>query len=119
MNIVYIEDDPNDATLVALYARAKQHNLVVVGRSSEAPKALADNPDLILIDLVLDQSREGYTIARDLRRQGCTQPIIAVTALATSQDQEECFTAGFTDILTKPYTIDQLAKVINHYTMPD
>ena len=116
MNILYVEDDPNDAELVALYARTTQHNLVVIAHSREVPSALADNPELILIDLVLDHAREGYTIARNLREQGYTQPIIAVTALATPNDQAECSSAGFTDILIKPYTISQLAQVISQYT---
>lgn len=116
MNIVYIEDDPNDAALVALYVRATQHNLVIAARGKEAQPALANNPDLILIDLLLEHTREGYTIARDLRSQGFTQPIIAVTGLATAQDQSECVSAGFTDILTKPYTINQLADMIDQYS---
>ncbi len=113
MNILYIEDDPNDAELVALYARARQHNLVVVAHSDEFQDAVVHDPDLILIDLILNHSREGYTLARNLREQGNTRPIIAVTALATSNDQAECHGAGFTDILTKPYTIHQLADVIS------
>ncbi len=115
MNILYIEDDPNDAELVALYARARQYNLVVVTHSSEFQDAVAHDPDLILIDLLLDHTREGYTIARNLRAQGNSRPIIAVTALATPHDQAECRNAGFTDILVKPYTIHQLADVINRY----
>ncbi len=116
MNILYIEDDPNDAELVALYARARQHNLVVVTRSDEFQGAVTSDPDLILIDLLLGQAREGYSIARCLREQGNTRPIIAVTALATSHDQAECRSAGFTELLIKPYTIHQLADVITRYT---
>ncbi len=116
MNILYIEDDPNDAELVALYARARQHHLVLVAHSAEFQDAVASEPDLILVDLLLDNAREGYTIARELRSQGNTRPIIAVTALATPNDQSECRRAGFTDILMKPYTIRQLEDVINRYT---
>ncbi len=116
MNILYIEDDPNDAELVALYARATQHNLVIVEHREEFQDAAAQDPDLILIDLLLDHARAGYALARDLRKQGNTRPIIAVTALATSLDQAECRSAGFTDILVKPYTIHQLAELISRYT---
>ena len=116
MNILYVEDNPNDAALVGLYARATQHNLILARRRDEAHSAMVNNPDLILIDLILAYAPDGFKIARELRKQGVTKPIVAVTALATHEDWIECQRAGFTDILTKPYTIHQLADIITKYT---
>jgi CheY-like chemotaxis protein len=116
VNILYIEDDANDAALVALYAQAKQHHLVIAAHSRDVPKLLGPDLDLILIDLILDHARVGYDIGRSLRSQGYTQPMIAVTALATAADEAECRSAGFNDVLTKPYTINQLAEVIAQYS---
>jgi len=116
MNIVYVEDNLDDARLVKLYVDSTEHNIVVATQKQEAEAALLQNPDLILLDIVLWHSREGHAFARDLRERGYSRPIVAITGLATRRDQDECHRAGFTEVLTKPYTINQLAEVIDRYS---
>jgi two-component system, NarL family, capsular synthesis sensor histidine kinase RcsC len=115
MNILYVEDEPSDAELVKLYIRSTPHSLVLANTSREARAAFSPALDLILVDVILEHGREGYTIAHELRERGYSGPLIAVTGLATAQDQLECRRAGFSDILHKPYTIHQLAEVIALY----
>ena len=115
MQILYIEDDPNDAQLVALYVRTTPHQIVTVTNTEDARSALEMSPQMILMDVMLNNTREGYHFARELRSQGYDRPMIAVTALSTAHDREECQQAGFTTVLTKPFTINQLARVISAY----
>jgi CheY-like chemotaxis protein len=115
MNILYIEDEPNDAQLVALYVNTTPHHLTIAANTQEARKAFADNPDLILVDVLLGAARDGYKLVRELHDQGCTRPIIAITALTTPRDVEECQAVGFDFVLHKPFTIEQLAAVIGRY----
>ena len=75
-----------------------------------------DSPDLILVDVMLGRTKDGFQFTRQIREQGFEQPIVAITALATARDLEECHQAGFNQVLTKPYTINQLADVIAQYT---
>ncbi len=115
MNILYLEDDWQDAELIALFTKATMHNLTIVSNLQQAQAAMAGNPDLILVDVMLGNTRDGYKFARNIRQQGIMLPLIAVTALATAKDQEDCQQAGFDHVLTKPYTINQLADVIGQY----
>src|SRR5690348_503695 len=101
MNIVYVEDNLDDALLVKLYIDSTDHKIVVATQTEEAKAALSHDPDLVLLDILLWYSRAGHDFARDLRQRGYTRPIIAVTGLATRRDQEECRRAGFTDMLIK------------------
>jgi len=117
VNILYVEDEPNDAQLVAMYVRSTPHELVLAHDTGEAEAALADQPGLIMLDLMLQHARAGFGFARELREQGYTQPIIAVTALATADDMEECRKSGFDDVLVKPFTISQLAEIIGRYAI--
>ena len=118
MNILYLEDEPQDAELVALYTRSATHQLTVASNIEEAQAALVDDPDLILVDVILGNTRDGYKFTQAIRRQGFDRPVVAITALATAQDMEDCRQAGFDQVLTKPFTINQLADVISRYT-PD
>lgn len=56
-------------------------------------------------------------LIRDMERDvGRRTPIIAVTARAMSHEREQCFEGGMDDFLTKPYTMDELRKVVFKWT---
>ncbi len=117
MNVLYVEDEPNDAQLVDLYIRTTPHRLTIAKNGAEARAAFAHQPDLILIDVWLGSARDGYTLIREFHAHGYTGPVIAVTALTTPKDIDDCQKAGFDDILHKPFLIEQLAAVIDKYAV--
>ncbi|MEZ4672113.1 MAG: response regulator [Anaerolineae bacterium] len=118
MKILHIEDDMNSARLVEMYVTSTHHEIVTVYNVHEAISVMeSDRPDLILLDLVLNGQRDGFSLVRDLRQQGFDLPIIAVTALSTRQDLRECNDVGIDHVLVKPFTIKQLAQVIQTYNV--
>jgi DNA-binding response OmpR family regulator len=117
MHILYVEDEPNEANLVERFLRAKKYDLILAASASEARQAVEGNqPDLILMDVMLGNTRDGFKLAREFRQQGFDGPMIAVTALTTAHDTEACQQAGFSDILHKPFTVEQLAEKIQRHT---
>jgi CheY-like chemotaxis protein len=82
------------------------------GQSGVA-EALENPPALILLDLMLP-SVSGWEVARRLREDPRTRavPIIAVSALARAQEREAAVHAGCDAYLTKPFTPDDLARLI-------
>ncbi|MCC6615548.1 MAG: response regulator [Anaerolineae bacterium] len=115
MKVLYLEDDPNDAHLVDLYVSASKHKLIPVQTVEQAWQAVAEDPQLILVDVILGTTRGGVDFARLLRGHGNRTPLVAVTALATDADVQEYRSAGFDDVLTKPFTITQLAQTITRH----
>ncbi len=116
MHILYIEDEPADAQLVERYIRLTPHQLTLASNVKEARTAIKEAPDLILVDILLERVRDGYDFVRELRAQGYTQPIIAVTALTLPQELERCRQAGVDEVLAKPYAIQQLVDLLNKYS---
>ena len=76
-------------------------------------EALQNPPALVLLDLMLP-SVSGWEVARRLREHPRTRgvPIIAVSALARTQEREAAVHAGCDAYLTKPFTPDDLARLI-------
>ncbi|MFZ2362240.1 MAG: response regulator [Anaerolineae bacterium] len=81
--------------------------------------ALAERPDLILMDLALPVL-DGYEATRLLKANpACAAtPIVAVTAHARAVDQERALESGCDAYISKPYSIRQLFELIEQFLPP-
>ncbi|MEB3213046.1 MAG: response regulator [Leptolyngbyaceae bacterium] len=75
--------------------------------------------DLIMLDIQLP-GISGTDLVRMLRTNplNASLPVIAVTALARKQDQEEILRAGCDRYISKPYMVDDLEALIGQYITP-
>lgn len=81
-----------------------------VGDGTQALEAVQQQPyDLIVVDLGLpDQS--GFDLAQQLRQQGITTPLLALTSQLEPEYQSHPQRHLFIDILEKPLTGDAIAS---------
>src|SRR5260221_10975023 len=108
MNILYVEDELLDAELVQRYMKTTSHHLVITHTLEEARDALQEAPDLILVDLVLHKAKSGYGFAQELRNQGYTQPIVAVSCIALPPDIWQCYHGGFAEGFAEHFPLHQI-----------
>ncbi|HET6396609.1 MAG TPA: response regulator, partial [Pseudoxanthomonas sp.] len=108
-----VEDDPTVAEVIASLLRAQGHR---VAHAPHGLAALADVAvarfDLALLDLDLP-GLDGLSLARQLRAQGFTSPLVAVTARADAEAEQLARAAGFEGFLRKPVTGEMLAAAID------
>lgn len=70
--------------------------------------------DIVLSDVNMPRLN-GYELARELRRSGCTTPIIGATANAMRGEEALCLAAGMTHCLVKPFTLRALFNYLAPY----
>jgi len=113
--ILLVDDDVRN--IFALTSALEQKGAVVeVGRNGlEALERLADvqDIDLVLMDIMMPEM-DGLEATRQIRKQPQWQrlPIIAITAKAMKDDQEQCLQAGANDYLAKPIDLDRLFSLM-------
>lgn len=108
MRLLLVEDEPRMARLLD---RGLQEEGYVVATAAEGPAALAmarsGRFDLILLDVMLP-GMDGFEVARRLRRDGDTTPILMLTARDSAPDIVQGLDLGADDYLTKPFSFEVL-----------
>ncbi len=110
--ILYIEDNPDNTTLVRRALEARGYKLINATNGIKGvAMAEAEEISLVLLDINLPDI-DGYEVARRLRanekRELTTVPIIAVTANALKGDAQRALEAGCDVYMSKPINIREL-----------
>ena len=83
---------------------------------SAGAKLVEERPDLILLDFLMPEL-DGFEFSRFVRQDPRFKnvPIIAVTGLKTELDRSRIKEAGVNDVLSKPFTAEDLIEKINYF----
>jgi len=68
--------------------------------------------DLLILDVMMP-GMDGYEVARQVRRQRCTTPILMLTARSAVEDRIQGLNAGADYYLTKPFDTRELLACVN------
>jgi CheY-like chemotaxis protein len=115
-NILYIEDHPDNMTLVRRILYAESYTLIEAKTGFQGIW-IAENQDVdvILLDINLPDI-DGYEVARRLRASKKTElariPIVAVTANAMKGDDRKILEAGANFYISKPINIQELLQTV-------
>lgn len=74
--------------------------------------ALEQDPDLVLLDLMLPKMT-GFDVCKALRAQGRTTPVIMLTAREEEADKVLGLDLGADDYITKPFSMRELMARVN------
>ena len=106
--ILIVDDEPKLVRLVWEVLTASGFDVIATGRGREAISKIAlEQPDLVLLDVVLADDVDGYEVARQAR-EFSEVPIIMLTARVEETDLLSGFDAGADDYITKPFSSKEL-----------
>jgi len=106
--ILVVDDEPRVVRLVSEVLKAMGYDVVAAASGKTAIEMLAlENPDLILLDILMPHGMDGYEVCRRIR-EFSDVPIVMLTAKAQEADMLRGFDAGADDYLTKPFSAKEL-----------
>ena len=111
--ILVVDDEPKLVHLVReVLTAAGYETLAASSGESAIEMAAVEQPDLLLLDIILNGSMDGYEVARRIR-EFSDIPIIMLTAKVRESDLLRGFEAGADDYITKPFSSKELLARIH------
>lgn len=108
--ILIVEDERDLAELIAFNLRQEGYAITVVHDGLDGLRsALAEPPDLVILDLMLP-GLLGTEVCRRLRREEKTAgvPVLMLTARGEESDRVVGFEVGADDYVVKPFSVREL-----------
>jgi CheY-like chemotaxis protein len=108
-------DDNEQARLVAARVLGAAYRVATASTAEAAlASALAEPPDVAVLDIHLGRGADGTEVMRRLREQPglAALPVVAVTAYGVAGDRARYLALGFDDYVPKPFTRDELVSAV-------
>jgi DNA-binding response OmpR family regulator len=115
--ILVVDDEVDLVETIRFPLEAEGFNVLVAYNGEDAlNQARTENPDLILLDIMLPKL-DGYKVCRLLKfdERYRNIPIIMLTARAQEKDKIIGLETGADEYITKPFDMDKLLEKVKAY----
>ena len=112
--IMVIDDDPDFLTAMRLVLEASGYVMAEAKSAEQGLKIYKNtNPDLILVDLMMEEIDSGTTFVKELRLIGNKVPVYLLSAAGDEMaDNIDYSQLGFAGVFQKPIENQRLLSVI-------
>ena len=108
MRLLLAEDDAQLGRTLTKGLRQEAYAVDIVADGESAMnQALINEYDIIILDVMMPR-RDGFSVCRELRRNGRRTPVLMLTARDTIADKITGLDSGGDDYLTKPFEFAEL-----------
>ena len=115
--IFIVDDDPDVVDVCTLILESEGHEVTAAYNRAEGMQLLAQStPDLLILDVMMEQPDDGIAMAQELRRNKFAAPILMLTSIAKAtgfkigQDEDIVPVDAFEE---KPLEPRKLVSVVN------
>ena len=118
--IAIIDDDSDILDASSLVLTSKGYEVVTADNPDDGFKIVKEkNPDLIILDVIMNEPDDGFFLAKKIRREGIETPIIMYTSVSKSIGMEFGMNemVPVDDFVEKPIApnvlVEKVAKLLN------
>ncbi|AFN75716.1 response regulator receiver protein [Melioribacter roseus P3M-2] len=115
--IAIIDDDPDILDSSSIVLKSKGHNIVTANNPRDGYKIVAEQkPDLIILDVMMDEPDDGFYLAQKFRKEGITTPILMYSSVskATGMEYDKSEMVPVDDFVEKPISPEELINKVNN-----
>lgn len=115
--IAIIDDDPDILDASSLVLKSKGHEIITATNPVDGYRIVKDNqPNLIILDVMMDEPDDGFYLAQKFRKEGITTPILMYTSVsrATGLEFDKGELVPVDDFVEKPISPDELIQKVNN-----
>ena len=106
--VLLVEDDTNLGNLLQDSLELKNYDVVLKRNGEEGWNEYKTGKfDMCILDVMMPK-KDGFTLAKEIRRANAQIPIIFLTAKVLKEDTIEGLKIGADDYLTKPFSMEEL-----------
>ena len=107
-SILIVDDEPKHARLLREILNIAGYSVLTCSNGDKAvEKIVLEQPDLVIIDIVLIGDMDGYQLTERIR-EFSDLPIVMLTARNREADMLRGFDSGADDYITKPFSAQEL-----------
>lgn len=108
IKLILAEDEPALALIIKESLETRNFEVLHCKDGEEALAAFTKSKvDILVLDVMMPK-KDGFSVAKDVRKLDKKIPIIFLTAKSQTQDVVEGFTSGGNDYLKKPFSMEEL-----------
>ena len=108
--ILIVEDDLGVRESLALGLKLEGYNVLEAGDASSGLRAMTQQPDLVILDVLLPGS-SGFSVLTEIRTRSSI-PVLMLTALDELEYKLKGLKGGADDYVVKPYSLSEvLARI--------
>lgn len=113
IKLLVAEDDPNLGTILKAYLTQKGYTVYLAVDGQQALDFFQnESVDACILDVMMP-IKDGFTVAKEIRRVDKRVPILFLTARNQESDKLKGFELGADDYITKPFSMEELLARIN------
>jgi DNA-binding response OmpR family regulator len=108
LKILLAEDEPSLGQIIKESLETRNFEVLLCENGEIAYEVYKKEKPILLVLDVMMPKKDGFTLAKEIRAENTTIPIIFLTAKSQTSDVVEGFNLGGNDYLKKPFSMEEL-----------
>lgn len=113
--VLVVDDSSDNLALTGTLLRRHDATVWTASCGEQALQLCQVEPiDLVFLDIQMP-GMDGFETLKRLKDMGFAKPVVAMTAHAMNNERRQCFEAGFSYHIPKPFNFDEMLETVRHF----